>query len=111
MQNLVGKPELRVFKDGSSELLHFFFGLSTKLCLIISFRILTKFSSINEENVVISEAEEFLKEVNDDLSGCLPCRVSLVDGEYQLLLSNDVVLPFENEFLSLYRRNKLKLCV
>ena len=110
MQNLVGKPELRVFKDGSSELLHFFFSLSTKLCLPKYINFL-EFSSINEYNVVISKAEELLKEVNDNLSVCFPCHVSLVDSEYQLFLSNNVTLPFKNEFLSLYRSNKLKLGV
>ena len=110
MQNLVGKPELRVFKDGSSELLHFFFGLSTKLCLPNSIDFL-ELISINEENVVICEAEELLKEVNDNLPVCFSCQVSLVNSEYQLLLSNNVALSFENEFLSLYRSNKLKLGV
>jgi hypothetical protein len=77
---LVGKPELCVFKDGSRKLLHSFLSFSTKLCGPLARRI-NKFSSVDEDNVILREAEIFLEEVNDDCTDFFPCFIGLINGK------------------------------
>ena len=73
VQDLVGKPKLRVCKDGSCKLLHPFLRFSTKLRLIDSIlNISNEFSSVDKNNIFEREAEVFQEEFDDDSSDCFP---------------------------------------
>ena len=94
VQNLIGKRELRVFKNGSGKLLHCFLGFRAKPGLIDSIFIFTKLFSINEDNIVVRESKIF-EEANNDVSDCFPRLVGFINSEDQPLMPDHVILSFE----------------
>ena len=71
---------LWVFKHGYRKLIHPLSGLSTKLGLINSIFIFTKFHPVNKDNLVVSKVKISLEEVNCDLSGWFSGFVGFVDS-------------------------------
>jgi hypothetical protein len=49
--------------------------------MIISIFIFAKFISVDEDNVIMREAEIFLEEVNDDSTDFFPCFIGLINGK------------------------------
>ena len=49
--------------------------------MIISIFIFAKFISVDENNLILREAEIFLEEVNDDCTDFFPCFIGLINGK------------------------------